>query len=256
MDARTSSTIVLVCALLVGIQVPGVVAGTFEVKTPDITQGEASASLNSAGQSRFPVNADPTRYSTELGAGYGLTSWLWLGAKANFDQPVGDDWKASTAGVEGQLRFGKVRPGFDFGWYTGVDARIDKAETNTLTFGPILQFGDDKASLTLNPFLQQTFGPNHDQGTALSYGAMVKREIKEGVAVGIEAYGVIPDIGHGTPLSFQEHRIGPALYLETEIGEKQPGREARKASLDLGMFVGMTDATPDLTGKVKFGVTW
>lgn len=231
-------------------------AGTFEVKTPDITKGQTSFSWGSATQSGFPVNADPTRHSTEAGAGYGVTTWLWLGAKANFDQPVGDDWKFSTAGVEAQLRLGKARPGFDFAWYTGVDVRVDRDATNAVTFGPIIQFGDDKASLTFNPFLQQTFGINHDQGIAFSYGVMAKREIREGAAIGIEAYGVIPDIGGGTPVAFQEHRIGPVLYLETELHAKTETREAVKGTLDIGMFFGMTEATPDLTGKIKFGVTW
>lgn len=253
---RASLAIAMMSALMVGSAAAPALAGTFEVKTPEITAGQKSVSFNSAGQSGFPVNADPTRYSAEVGAGYGVTSWLWLGAKANFDQPVDGDWQVSTAGVEGQLRFGKARPGLDFGWYTGVDARIHRDETNTLTFGPIIQFGDDKASLALNPFLQQTFGVNRDEGIAFAYGIMAKREIKDGAAIGIEAYGTIPDIGGGTPVAFQEHRIGPVLYLETDLGAKRPGGEAAKASLDIGLFFGMTEATPDLTGKVKFGVTW
>lgn len=231
-------------------------AGTFEVKTPDVTKGQASFSWNNATQSRFPVNADPTRHSSEFDLGYSPTSWLFLGSKLNLDQPVDEDWRVSTAGAEMQLRFGKARPGFDYGWYSGVDLRIDKQETNTFTFGPIIQFGDDKASLTLNPFLQQTFGINRDQGIAFAYGVMAKREVRDGASIGIEAYGVIPDIGGGTPVAFQEHRIGPVIYLETELHAKTESREAVKGTLDIGMFFGMTEATPDLTGKVKFGVTW
>jgi len=231
-------------------------AGTFEVKTPDITQGQTSFSWNSAGQSRFPANADPTRYSTEFDLGSSPTSWFFIGGKLNLDQTVDEAWRVSTAGAEMQLRFGKAQPGFDFGWYSGVDVRIGSQDTNTFTFGPIIQFGDDKASLTLNPFLQRTFGINRDDGIAFAYGVMAKREIGQGTAIGIEAYGVIPDLGHGTPMAFQEHRIGPVLYLESEIGPKREGREAPKATLDIGMFFGMTEATADLTGKVKFGVTW
>lgn len=231
-------------------------AGTFEVKTPDISQGQTSFSLNNAMQSRFPANADPTRYSSEIDLGYSPTSWLFLGGKINFDQPVRDDWQLSTAGAEMQLRFGKARPGFDFGWYSGVDVRIDKGETNTFTFGPIIQFGDDKLSLTLNPFLQQTFGANRDDGIAFTYGAMAKKQLSENASFGIEAYGTIPDIGHGTPVAFQEHRIGPVLYLEAEVGPKREGKEAKKATLDIGLFYGLTEATPDLAGKVKLGLTW
>ncbi len=231
-------------------------AGTFDVKTPEITQGQTTFSLNNTGQSRFPVNADPTRYSSEFDFGYSPTSWLFIGSKLNLDQALGEDWRVSTAGAEMQLHFGKARPGFDFGWYSGVDVRVGKEDTNTFTFGPIIQFGDDKASLTLNPLFQQTFGVNREDGIAFNYAVMAKREIKEGASFGIEAYGLMPDIGHGVPVAFQEHRIGPVVYLESVIGPKRDGREAPKATLDIGMYFGMTDATPDLTGKVKFGVTW
>lgn len=235
----TRAAVAFLCASAVCC---GAAAGTFEVKTPDITQGQTSFSLNNAMQGRFPVNADPTRYSSEIDLGYSPTSWLFLGSKINFDQAVGDNWQLSTAGAEMQLRFGKARPGFDFGWYSGVDVRIDRGETNTFTFGPIIQFGDDKLSLTLNPFFQQTFGANRDDGIAFAYGAMAKKQINENASVGIEAYGTIPDIGHGTPVAFQEHRIGPVLYLETEVGPKREGKEAKKLTLDIGMFYGLTEA--------------
>jgi hypothetical protein len=255
MTRNQSALTALTLAICAHFAVPAA-AGTFEVKTPDITKGQTSFSWNNTVQGRFPVNADPTRYSTEFDLGYSPTSWFFIGGKLNLDQAVDEAWKVSTAGAEIQLRFNKAQPGFDFGWYTGVDIRIGSEETNTLTFGPIIQFGNDKASLTLNPFLQQTFGINRDEGIAFSYGVMAKREIKEGASIGIEAYGTIPDIGGGTPVAFQEHRIGPVIYLETDIGPKPEGREAPKAGLEIGMFFGLTEATPDLSGKVKFSVTW
>ena len=42
------------------------------------------------------------------------------------------------------------------------------------------------------------------------------------------------------------------LHLDTEIGTKRPGGGAAKATLDIGM----TEATPELTGKFEFGVSW
>jgi hypothetical protein len=232
-------------------------AGTFEVKSPDITQGQTAFSWNSAVQDRFPVNADRTRYSSELDLGYSPASWFFIGGKVNFDQAVDENWKTSTVGAEMQLRFGKARPGFDYGWYSSVDAAVNDQETNTFTFGPIIQFGDDKLSLTLNPFFQKTFGDNRTEGLDFTYGVMAKREIKEGMAIGLEAYGTIPDIGSGTPVAFQEHRIGPVLYFERDVGQpRTKGGEQPKAALDIGVYFGMTDATPDVTGKAKLSLTW
>lgn len=232
-------------------------AGTFEVKSPDITQSQTIFSWNSAVRGRFPVNSDPTRYSTELDLGYSPTSWFFIGGKVNSDQAVDENWKTSTVGAEMQLRFGKARPGFDFGWYSSVDVHVSDQETNTFTFGPIIQFGDDKLSLTLNPFLQKTFGENRTEGLDFTYGVMAKREIKEGMAIGIEAYGTIPDAGSGTPVAFQEHRIGPVLYFERDFGQpKTKGGQQPKAALDIGVYFGMTEATPDVTGKAKLSLTW
>ncbi len=253
---RRLRPIALTVILCIGAALPAF-ANTFEVKTPDIAQGQTTFSWNNAGQDRFPVNADPTRYSTELDLGYSPTSWFFIGGKINFDQAVDDNWRTSTVGAEMQLRFGKARPGFDFGWYSSVDLRVNDQETNTFTFGPIIQFGDDKLSLTLNPFLQKTFGENRTDGLDFTYGVMAKRQIKDGMAIGIEAYGTIPDLGSGTPLAFQEHRIGPVVYFERDVGQPHvKGGQQPKAALDIGVYLGMTDATPDVTGKAKLSLTW
>jgi hypothetical protein len=245
----------LTCAVLAFAAAPLARAGTFEVKTPDLTKGQTEFSWNSNFQRGFPPNADTTTHSTEFDLGYTPLSWLFIGGKLNLDKPMDQGWLVSTAGVETQLRFGKARPGFDFGWYSSVDFRIADDQTNTFTFGPILQFGDDKTSLTLNPFFQQTFGVNRQDGIALAFAAMAKHEVKKDVSIGVEYYGTIPDIGH-TSAAFQDHRIGPVLYLEREIGPAVDGREAPKAALTIGGYFGLTDGSPDFTGKVKLGFTW
>ena len=203
------------------------------------------------------MNADPTRYSTEFDLGYSPTSWFFIGGKLNLDQAVDEHWKVTTAGAEMQLRFGKPQPGFDFGWYSSVDFGVNPDATNAFTFGPIIQFGDDKLSLTLNPFFQKTFGENRTDGIDFTYGVIAKREIKQGMAIGIEAYGTIPDVGSGTPVAFQDHRIGPVLYFERDVGQpRTKDGQQPKASLDIGVYFGLTDASPDVTGKVKLGLTW
>ena len=86
---------------------------------------------------------------------------------------------------------------------------------------------------------------------------MAKREIKDGMSIGIEAYGTVSDIGSGTPIAFQEHRIGPVLYFERDVSSpRNKGGQQPKATLDIGAYFGMTEATPDVTGKVKLGLTW
>ena len=230
---------------------------TFEIKTPDINKGETELSFNYANQGRFPRNADPVRQGLEIGLTYSPTEWFLISAKVDPNQSVDADWVLTTAGVETQLRFGKAMPGFDFGWYTAVDVRVYRDATNTVTFGPILQFGTDKVSLTLNPFLAQSFGINRSDGIDFTYAVGGKAELQPGLALGFEAYGIIPDVGNSPGIAFQQHRIGPVLYLEGKIAEPRPGKsEAPKARLELGAFFGLTEATADLTGKAKLSLTW
>lgn len=86
---------------------------------------------------------------------------------------------------------------------------------------------------------------------------MAKREIRQGMAFGVEAYGTIPDIGNSRPIAFQDHRIGPVLYFEREVGgPHHKGGSQPKATLDIGTYFGLTEASPDVTGKIKIGLTW
>ena len=232
-------------------------AATFEVKTPDITKGENELAVNYANQSGFPRNADPVRQSLEIGYAYSPTEFFLIAVKVNPDQPVDGNWQLTTAGTETQLRFGKAMPGFDFGWYTAVDVRVYREATNTLTFGPILQFGNDKVSLTVNPFFQRTFGANREDGFDFFYAVQGKAEVQKGVAVGFEAYGLLPNVGNTPGVQFQEHRIGPVLYLDGTIGEKRPGAANEpKARLEIGGFFGLTEATANFTAKTKLSITW
>lgn len=250
-------------ALLLCVPAPTVAnAGTFEVKTPDIDKGQTELGANHAVFSQFPPNADPTRYSVEISAGYAPSEIFKVGAKVNLDQPIDEHLRASTVGIETQVSFGK-QLGVALGWYTSVDASVNRNETDTVTFGPIVQFGTDKRSLTLNTFFAQTFGANRESGIAFQYAVQTKFEVQDGLAIGVEAYGNLPDIGSGVGIDFQDHRIGPVLYLDGPFGfgrkgskmtagaGDKPDDKGPKLSLEIGAFLGMTEATPDLTGKFK-----
>ena len=253
---RYSVSAAVLLAGLVGTTANPALAGSFEVKGPEIEKGETEIVTNHAFQSGFPANADRVRHGYELLAGYAFTSSFKAGIKAGFDTPLGDNTRLSIAGVETQFYFGKIAPSISWGWFTGLDARVHRDETNTIVFGPLIKFGDDKLALTLNPLFERTFGANSDSGLAFAYAVGLKGEVREGFAVGIEAVGSIPDIGNAVGASFQEHRIGPVLYFDREVSPAREGRSAKKLSLEIGGYVGLTDATPDWTGRIKAALTW
>lgn len=228
-------------------------AEVFDVKAPEIKKGEREIGENFSAMNGFPANASKTRYSLELSGSYAPTDWFKMTAKMNLDKPLDDAWQWSTAGAEVQFSFGEPIKGVSLGWFTGIDARVYESETNSITFGPIIQFGDEKRSVTLNPFLEQTFGPNHDEGIAFSYAWQAKMALREGFAIGVEGYGKINDLGNSPPSSNQEHRIGPVLYFD---GQFKRGKDDAGWAIELGVLAGLTEGTPDTTAKLKAAVTF
>lgn len=237
------------------------VAGTFDVKTPEIVKGQAEYSINSTLFDGFRANAERLRASSELGIAYGLTSWWKVGLKANIDAPLDENPRLSSLGVEQQVLLKPLANGFGIGWYSSVDVSTVAGDPDSTAFGPILQLGTEKTSLTLNPFLQRTFGPDRERGMALVYGWQAKHEIREGLAFGIEGYGVVPDIGRAPPIDQQEHRIGPVLYLERPLTASldpagRGGAEPPKFAIETGVLFGLTQGTQGTAVKLKAGVTF
>jgi hypothetical protein len=247
-----------VVALLtvLAVPTPPAWAGPFDVKGPEVEKGETEFSTNHAFNSGFPTNADRVRHSFEFAVGYGFTDRFKAGAKLGFDTPVGDGTQISVAGIEGQFYLGRIAPAISLGWFTGLDVGVHRNETNTVVFGPLIKFGDDALALTLNPLFESTFGRNREEGVAFAYAVGLKGALREGLAVGIEAFGTIPDIGNAPGTDFQEHRIGPVIYIDREVSPARSGQGATKLALEIGGFVGLTEATPDWTGKIKAALTW
>jgi hypothetical protein len=222
-------------------------ADVFSIDEPEVVKGEQEAEVNAAIQNGFPVNADPVRYSMELEYTYGVTKWLSLAPLVDFDKPDGDSFHATVAGVESvwfPVELGKL---LTFAWFTEVEGAVHRDETNSTTFGPIIQFGHDKASLTFNTYLEKTFGRNHEEGIDFTYQWQAKASVTERLALGIEGFGVVPNIADSPGIDFQEHRIGPVIYYEKEL----PGEHEKTFAIDAGILFGFTEATPNVTGKLN-----
>jgi hypothetical protein len=253
---RNSVSAAILAAIVVGTSTMSTWAGTFDIKDPEITQGETEVATNHTLNSGFSANADRVRHSFEFAAGYAFTDRFKAGAKFGFDTHVGDNPQLSIFGVEGQIFVGKPAPAVALAWFTSLDARIHHGETNTLVFGPLMKFGDDKLALTLNPLFEHTFGANRDDGLGFAYAVGLKAAVREGMALGVEAHGAITDVADPPGGHVHEHRIGPVLYFDREVTPAREGRGAKKLSLEIGTFVGLTDATPDWSGKLKAALTW
>ena len=99
-----------------------------------------------------------------------------------------------------------------------------------------------------NPFFEKTFGRNRVEGIALNYGWNVKYTLNDTLAVGVEGFGLIENLGASSSSAEQHHRLGPALFATIKLGEQLT------ITPDVGLFFGLTEATPSLTLKFNVGV--
>jgi hypothetical protein len=220
-------------------------ADVFSVDEPEVEKGAQEIEVNAAVQNGFPVNADPIRYSMEVEYTYGVTKWLSLSPLVDFDKPDGDDFHATVAGIESVWFPVEVGKTLTLAWFSEVEWGVHHDETNAVTYGPIIQFGHDKASLILNPYFEKSLGRNHEEGTEFTYQWQAKAAVNERLALGIEGFGVIPNIADSPGIDFQEHRIGPVIYYEKELSEEHT------FAIDGGVLFGLTEATANVTGKLN-----
>jgi hypothetical protein len=80
----------------------------------------------------------------------------------------------------------------------------------------------------------------------LDYAWQAKYELREGLAVGVEGYGLVENLGAPPRLAEQQHRIGPVLYTEVEVAKNL------KLAPSIGLLFGLTPATADVA--LRFNV--
>jgi hypothetical protein len=228
-------------------------AAAYDITDPEVEKGQQKLEAMHLGQQGFPEGSSGNaRNLQSLGYSYGLTDYWQLKGGIFGDRHDDRGWEVTSVFAESVFEIVDVKKtGFGLGWFTAVGGAVYHDTTNVATFGPIIKFAHQGLSLTLNPFLEKTFGQNHEQGIAFAYGWQANIEIKKGVVLSLAGFGHIADIGGHTPtFEAQEHKIGPLIGFETEVAEN------RTLGLELGVFFGLTDATADTALKAKLSYTY
>jgi len=221
---------------------------TFDVKQLDFEQGLVFGSDNSVqGGVRLK---DDNRSAHDLSLDYGVNTFWRLSGVLKLENPIHEDFRLARASVENiwVLRPVPKEGGVGLGWFTTLEASTDAATTNSSQFGPIIQIEADKLSFTGNPFFEKTFGRNSVEGIALNYGWNIKYKLNDSLSIGVEGFGLIESLGDRQALAEQQHRLGPALFTTLKLSEDF------SITPDIGLFFGLTDATPSLTLKLNVGV--
>jgi hypothetical protein len=252
-------------------------AGTFNVKSVEVRKDESELTLETAWQDGFPANSDFIRQSYKTEYSYGLSDRFKASIELNLEQRVGDNLEARSAGPWAQFVLLEPQLGpIGLAWFMRYDIGVKSGESDVLTFGPLVSFALAKAlKVTLNPLFEKEWNPSKP-GIKSSYAWQVKAEATDNIGLGVEGYGSIPNIGDPPGIDFQEHRIGPVLYIafdldgasdkvgglrdmspsETNIGRAKGRAPAPKMELQLGVLFGLTEATADIAGKTKLAFTF
>ena len=217
---------------------------TFEVKGLHVVKGGIEIDLDNAVFSSGAQN----RSGHEQKVSYGVTNWWRLSAAVEWENPVGDSLRATHLAIENILVLRPMQQKRDvgLGMFVALQSSIHDDSTNAFVFGPIVTVKWDNVTWAFNPFLEQTFGRNREDGIAFTYAWQAKYELREGLAVGVEGYGLVENLGDSPRLAEQLHRFGPVLYGEVEVAKNF------KIEPSFGVLFGLTSATPDIT--LRFNV--
>jgi len=243
----------LLAFVLINTYAGPVTAQTFEVKEPEVEQGEIEIEVNGAVQGGFPEEDDDdddeenVRHAHEVAVGYGITDFLKVEAGLALEALEDEELKATNFEIEAVLELlEQEEQGVGVGLFGAIEPRIDDDATNEIEFGPIFSFALGGVQNTANTFFERSFGRNREEGWGFAYAWQSKVELEEGLGIGIEAYGEAEDIGEDPPIEEQEHRLGPVVYYEAELGDD------RELGISLGLLFGLTKSTPDVAVKWNF----
>ena len=226
-------------------------AQALDMDQPEIKAGESELrSVNILNRGFRAGSAGEPGSSHEVGAGYAFADWFKAIIHLDVENLIDEELIADHIGLEAlfALRAAGEDGGLSLGWYTGAMLSIDPLSTNALVFGPIVKFAHGKAAMTLNAYGEETFGRNSDPGLNFLYGWQARYEIVRQVAVGLEGFGKVENLASPPAIADQDHRVGPGIFITWD------GDGGRSFGVDAGVLAGLTDASPDMTFKLNFGV--
>lgn len=248
--------------MLVAMQSSGAGAQVFEVIHPEIEAGGFEfESLN--GVSLVDVEDGEERSAHEIALSYAPFSFWKPTAAIEIANPEGEDAEVEAFELENVflLPFGTGHgdhhghdhdegPGFALGLFVGWEVPNEGGvDESTVSFGPIGEVGIGPASVIANFFVEVPVDDDVDPGLAYALAASVP--VAEAISLGFEAHGDVEQaFGDAPDLDDTEHYIGPAAFLDLDLGRERV-LEPRLAML-FGLTEGSSDAVLSLNFELKF----
>jgi hypothetical protein len=232
-------------ALLLGavVATPSAALADFKVHLPDAEADEFEIeSVGSYGSSSNPATDNEQSFVTELG--YGVNNFWHTEVEfetERFPGP-GNHLKFDQITSENQFQF--TEPGeywIDSGWFWEYGQGLTKGNPSETTFGPTLRTEVFHTIDTVNLFFEKDFGATANGHLVFSYAWETRIDLGTMIEPGFQAYGTPGPIGKFSPISQQDHRIGPQLFAN--LGPVGPG----SLKMDGGILFGLTPAEPRRT---------
>jgi hypothetical protein len=247
---RTAAPLIMALTLTSGMAL----AQTFDVKQLEVKQGNLEAGLDNTAHGGVPRDrgSEVNHSAHDQSLDYGMRDWWRLSGVLKLENPQDAEFRVAKVAVENIFVLKAIdnerRNDIGLGWFAAFEAAVHQDTTNSFIFGPIMTVKAGKLAWTANPFLEKTIGQNRVEGIALNYAWQAKYEVVSGLAVGVEGFGLVENLGNTPPWSQQEHRIGPVIFTEIALTKDF------KVSPDIGLLFGLTASTPDVAVKLNIGV--
>ncbi len=227
---------------------PGLALADFEIKD---AQTEENAVEFEIENTIFVggVNSGDAQSQHEIGLSWGvLNPWT---TSVSFEIEKEKDGQIGLEGLEWSNTFGlvggeaSVSDELEVAIYTSFEFAFDSAEDVSLTIGPAVEYQVGSVELGLNTFVQIPLDGGDDAGFIYAIGAAT--EIAKGISFGLEAHGEIAEaFSNAADFDQQTHFMGPVVEIQSEEGEQD-------AEIRLGVFAGLTDATPSVAVSANVG---
>lgn len=215
----------------------------FKVQLPDAEYGEFELEpLGSYGMSGNRVTDNEQSFVPEIG--YGVTPFWHTELEFETFRPAGPDHHLKFVQLTSENRFQFTDRGeywLDAGFFFEYGQVVSKGSPNEITFGPILRKEIFHTIDTINLFLEKDIGGSASGRPVFTYAIESRLDLGTRVEPGIQAYGTPGPFGHFSPISQQDHRIGPQLFAT--LGRVGPG----DLRMNGGILFGLTPAAPRRT---------
>jgi len=195
------------------------------VQVPAVEYGEREIDFKSGTREFRDTH---TRESAgSIGFGWGGAPWWFTEAYLKYHKEAGDRTRYDEMEWENKFQLTETNKyPVDLGLLVELEIPRAREEGQFLMkVGPLLQWDTGPLRWNTNVFFERAHDPRTEEPheTELQYQAQIAYRLKNGMDVGVQAFGDLGKWNDWLPRDEQSHRIGPAVFGKVKLGE---GRQA------------------------------